>query len=163
MGRIAKILSVLHTTKNGARQTDIKIDPGNGANVTAQYFAETGADSQPMPGDYVYYQQATQTGSAVVIGLIDPDSAPVAGPGEVRHYARDSGGTTQSAYWLKADGSIVLTTAAGDNTFAADGSITFSNGAQIDAQGVFIDANGINSSLHTHIGNLGNPTSAPTP
>ena len=180
MGRIGKILSFLRVTKNDAKQTDVKIDPGAGANVTAQCFAPAGDDSQPLPNDYALTSSVPQTGGAAVVGFVDPTSEPVAGPGEVRRYARDSSGVTVAEQWLKsdgsaitsndngniellADGSIKLTTPAGVNVFNTDGSVDFSNGAKLDASGDYISATGISLNLHTHIGNLGSPTSPPTP
>lgn len=180
MGRIARILSFLRIEKNDAKQTDVKLDPGAGANITAQNFAPAGDDSQPLPDDYAITSSTTQTGGAAVVGFVDPTSEPVAGPGEVRRYARDADGVTVAQQWIKADGtvltsnengsiellpdgSIVVTTPAGANTFGADGSVEFSNGAQLDATGDYISATGISLSNHTHIGNMGSPTSPPTP
>jgi len=180
MGRIAVILSFLRITKNEAKQTDVKLNPGGGANLTAQNFAPAGDDSQPLPGDYAITSTIPQTGGAAVVGFVDPLSEPVAGPGEVRRYARDAEGKTTAQQWIKADGtvltsnekgsialmpdgSIVLTTPHGANTLNADGSIAFSNGASMDATGDYISATGISLNLHTHIGNLGSPTGPPIP
>ena len=180
MGRIAKVLSFLRITKNDAKQTDVKVDPGNGANLTAQCFAPTGDDSQPLPDDYVLMSSIPRTGGAAVVGFVDPTSEPVAAAGEVRRYARDSAGVTVAQQWLKADGTaltsndngsitllpdgtIVLTTPHGSSTFNPDGSVDFSNGAKLDETGDYISATGISLNKHTHIGNLGSPTSPPTP
>ena len=180
MGRIARILSFLRIDKNEAKQTDVKLDPGAGANITAQNFAPAGDDSQPLPDDYAITSSIPQTGGAAVVGFVDPNSEPVAGAGEVRRYARDADGVTVAQQWIKADGtvltsndkgsielkpdgSIVMTTPSGANTFKADGSVDFSNGAKLDATGDYLSNTGISLNLHTHIGNLGSPTSPPTP
>ena len=180
MGRIAKILSFLRIDKNNAKQTDVKLDPGAGANLTAQNFAPAGDDSQPLPDDYAITSSIPQTGGAAVVGFVDPKSEPVAGPGEVRKYSRDQDGATVAQHHLKSDGtvattnengsielkpdgSIVLTTPSGATTLNTDGSVDFSNGAKLDVTGDYITALGISLNFHKHIGNLGSPTGPPIP
>lgn len=109
MGRVAVILSFLRVTKNEAKQTDVKIDPGAGANVTAQNFSPAGDDSQPLPEDYALTTSVLRTGGEAVVGFVDASSEPVAGPGEVRRYAREAGQKrTVAEHWLKADGTAVI-------------------------------------------------------
>lgn len=178
MGRIASILSFLRVTKRGAEQSEVKLDPGGEANLTAQSFAPAGDDSQPLPGDYAITSDVPQTGGVAAVGYVDPVSPAVAGPGESRRYARDSSGATMSEQWLKSDGtaislnangsielmpdgSVRITTPHGVNTLNADGSVSLSNGGTVTASGDYISATGISLNNHRHIGNLGSPTGPP--
>jgi len=64
---------------------------------------------------------------------------------------------------LAADGTLTLTNGSGDTVMNPDGSVAFSNGATLTAAGDYISATGISLNLHTHIGNLGNPTGPSLP
>ena len=64
---------------------------------------------------------------------------------------------------LAADSTLTLTNDTGDTVFNPDGSVDFANGATIDAGGDYISATSISLNLHTHIGNLGNPTGPSLP
>jgi len=60
-----------------------------------------------------------------------------------------------------AGGNITLTTPHGDNVFNTNGSVNFSTGAKVTPIGDVITNIGISLNTHTHIGNLGSPTSPP--
>ena len=53
MGRVAKLLSFVRLTRNNAKVSDVKIDPGGGPNITVEHFAAPGDDSFPLKTDYV--------------------------------------------------------------------------------------------------------------
>ncbi len=108
MGLIAKLLSFVRTKADGAHVSDVKIDPGGEANLTAQHFACPGDDSHPLPGDYVASSPSTGSGTEQITGYIDPANAGQAGPGEKRIYSRDSSGTVVAVVWLRDDGTIEI-------------------------------------------------------
>lgn len=179
MGRIAKLLSFVRGEKNGAKVSDVKADPGGGANVTAQHFASPGDDSHPLPGDYVAMAGARGTGRENAVGYIDPTNEPKAGPGEKRIYARDENGAVVVEVWLKNDGTATLVNAEGSVTLAPSGSIKgvngggqfelqaggdfVANGATMTTDGDVVTSDGISLRTHVHIGNLGVNTSPPVP
>ena len=78
MGRIAKLLSFVREVRNGAKVSDSKVDPGGGADITAQHFAAAGDDSHPMPGDYVALNTDSGSGRESAVGYLDPLNAPKA-------------------------------------------------------------------------------------
>ena len=108
MGLISELLSFLRTEEDGAHVSDAKIDPGDGANVTARHFADAGDDSHPLPGDFVATVEAPGSGGAQVTGYLDTVNEPQAAAGEKRIYSRDSDGAVMAVVWLKADGTIEL-------------------------------------------------------
>lgn len=107
-GTISRVLEFLRAERNGAKQDDIKVDTGGGANKTALGFQPTGTDSQPLPEDYNVCLPTTQTGRLASVGFADPTSEPKANAGDVRHYSRDAEGTTLVETWLKNDGTFVV-------------------------------------------------------
>ena len=70
MGRIAKLLSFLRTSRNEAKISDVKVDPGGGPNITAEHFAAAGDDSHPLPGDYVALNTDSGSGRESAIGYL---------------------------------------------------------------------------------------------
>lgn len=169
MGRIATILSFVRSLANGAKVTDVKIDPGGGANITAQHFSDPGDDSHPLTTDYAFIDDVEGTGREAVVGYVDPINEPKALAGDKRIYARDADtGVVVVEVWLQNDGtgtlsndngSVVLlpdggsitTTPAGTFETKADGSIKGVNGGgsfELQAggdfvvNGVIIDPNG---------------------
>jgi hypothetical protein len=123
MGRINRVLSFLRITKNEANQSELKLDPGAGANVTASYFAPVGDDSVPLATDYALTTDTPQTGGVATVGFADTVSEPVAVAGETRRYSRDAEGATVAQNHLKADGSVVTSNEGGSITLLADGTI----------------------------------------
>ena len=169
MGRIAKILSFVRTLANGAKVSDVKVDPGGGANVTAQHFSSPGDDAHPLATDYAVTMEVQRTGGVAAVGYVDPINEPKALRGDKRTYARDAAsGEAVVEVWLQNDGTgtlsnsngsavllpdggVELTTPEGTFEAKADGSIKGSNGSgsfELEAggdflvNGVIIDTNG---------------------
>jgi len=164
MGRLAVVLSFFRTLRNGANVSDVKVDPGGGANATAEHFSSSGDDSQPLPGDYALLVGSTGEGREEVSGYIDPLNAGTAAPGEKRIYARStSTGDVVASLWLKNTGEVVCSNAAG-GSFGLDAAGQFIvNGVVVDLAGlltatdVTATTNDVTLSTHNHGG------SPPTP
>lgn len=123
MGRIAKLLSFVRVTRNGAKLSDVKVDPGGGPNVTAEHFAAAGDDSNPLPGDYVALNADSGSGRESAIGYLDPLNEPKALPGDKRIYARDEDGVVIVEVWLKNTGEATIVNENGSVTLRPDGSV----------------------------------------
>lgn len=128
MGLIGRILSFVRAQRNGAQISDVKTDPGGGANVTAEHFAPAGDDAHPLPDDYVYAGRSPQRGRYAALGYVDTANQSKAGPGEKRIYSRDSSGIQKAETWLKDDGTVVSENDQGSTTLAPDGSFEAENG-----------------------------------
>lgn len=125
MGRITRILSFVRALANGAKVSDVKTDPGGGANITAQHFAPPGDDSHPLPDDYAATMPVTRSGSEVAVGYLDPKNEQKAQLGDKRIYARDpEDGSTIVEVWLKNTGEAVTSNKNGSATLSPDGSST---------------------------------------
>lgn len=131
MGRIAKLLSFVRGEANGAKVSDVKADPGGGANVTAQHFASPGDDSHPLPGDYVASVGAAGTGRENAVGYLDPNSEQKSQAGDKRIYARNGPGSESCEVWLKADGSVLIQNGTGGTVLNPDGSVVTTNGGGV--------------------------------
>ena len=111
MGILAKLLSFVRVERNGAKLSDVKVDPGGGPNVTAEHFAPIGEDAHPLPGDYVVTSDVRGTGREAVIGYVDPKNESKAQPGDKLVYSRepseDGAGRIITEQWLKNDGTII--------------------------------------------------------
>ena len=107
VSKLALILSFTRATLNGANVSDVKTDPGGGANVTAQHFSAPGDDSVPLVTDYALTVPGMHEGQASAVGYLDPKSAPVAVEGEKRIYSRDAAGETVAEVHLKNEGTII--------------------------------------------------------
>ncbi len=162
MGRLAKLLSFVRVERNGAKLSDVKVDPGGGPNITAEHFAPIGEDAHPLPGDYVVTSDVRGTGREAVTGYVDPKNESKAQAGEKRIYARDESGAVVVEIWLKntgeatlinengavtlrPDGGTVTTTPESTFDAAADGSIKGDNGSgsfELAAGGDFL-VNGV--------------------
>lgn len=147
MGRIARLLSFVRLTKNGAKVSDVKVNPGGDPNITAEHFADAGDDSHPLITDYVALNTDTGAGRETAIGYLDPINESKAQPGDKRIYGRDADtGEVVVEVWLKNDGTAVVSNENGsvtlrpnggtvvttpESTFdaAADGSIAGANGS----------------------------------
>lgn len=127
MNFIAKVLSFTHTTSNGAVVSDVKGDPGGGANLTAQHFQPAGDDASPLPGDYVLFAPGQREGKVMATGYVDPNSARVSGPGEKRIYARNSLGIVVAEIHIKSTGEITAFNAIGESTISPLGEIKSAN------------------------------------
>jgi len=145
VGRIAKILSFIRVQRNGAKISDVKADPGGGANITAEHFSAPGDDSQPMPGDYVALNADSGSGRESALGYLDPLNPPVALKGDKRIYARDADGAVIVEVWLKNTGEATTKNGSGSVTLGPTGSIlgTNNNGSfELQAAGDFL-VNGV--------------------
>jgi len=145
MGLIGKLLSFVRAVRNGAQVSDVKTDPGGGANVTAEHFASPGVDSHPLPGDYVCAVSVPQSGRKAAVGYVDPQTTPKALAGETRIYARDADGNEIAAVWVKNTGEVATSNDNGSVTLAANGSILGQNGSgsfELQASGDFV-VNGV--------------------
>ena len=152
MGRLAKLLSFIRVTRNGAKISDVKVDPGGGANVTVEHFAPPGDDSHPLESDYVATMGVHRTGGEVAIGYVDPLNTPKANQGDKRIYARDANtGAVVVEVWLKNDGTAIVSNDDGSVVLNSNGSIKGDNGSgsfelqsggDFVINGVIIDTNG---------------------
>lgn len=153
MGRIAKILSFLRVTRRDAKVSDVKLDTGGGANITAEHFSTPGDDSFPLTTDYAIVVDIPRSGGGVVVGYIDPVNAPVALEGEKRIYARDpADGSIKASMRLMNEGSIQIVSVGGgsillqsDGTTVMDnsnGSILLQSDGTVNINGVTIDTSG---------------------
>lgn len=150
MGSIAKLLSFTRVLRNGAKLSDVKLDPGGGANLTAEHFADAGDDSHPLPGDYVATVGIPRDGGQAAVGYADTINDPKAAAGEKRIYGRDaSTGAAVNEVWLKADGSVMIANSNGAIELKADGSVDI-NGAIISVAGEVTSATGRVLSTHVH-------------
>lgn len=158
MGRIAKLLSFVRVTRNSAKMSDVKVDPGGGSNITAENFTASGDDSHPLPGDYVALNTREGAGREDVIGYSDPLNEPKALPGDKRIYARDEDGVLIVEIWLKNTGEALISNDNGSVTLSPDGSIKGANGNgsfELQAGGDFL-VNGVKIDAS---GNVTIPTS----
>ena len=159
MGRVAKVLSFLRVTSNGAKVSDVKIDSGGGANITAEHFAPVGDDSFPLTTDYALSVSTRRSGGEAVVGYVDPINTPKAEEGDKRIYARDpSDGSVVVEVWLKNDGTATTDNANGSMTLSPNGSIKGSNSLgsfELQAGGNFV----VNGVTIDPLGNITSPTS----
>lgn len=151
MGWIARVLSSARRTIAGTPTTDVKSDPGGGANVTPALFLPPGDDARPLPGDYEYLAPTQRRGGWAVLGFQDAVNAGITAPGERRLYARDASGAVVASVYLQNDGTIVAENDTASMTWASDGTMTLDNGSgtielqaggTIDLNGVTIDTSG---------------------
>lgn len=127
MGRLAKLLSFTRVIKNGAKVSDVQVDPGGGAIKTGEHFAPPGDDSYPLKTDRPFIQDNSRAGGESTLGYVDPISDPVALEGDKRIYGRTSAGVTMNQVWLKSDGSILISNDNGSILLRPDGSIKADN------------------------------------
>lgn len=107
MGLIGKILSFTRGERGTAKRSTIIVDPGSGANKTAEHFTDPSVDAQPTNNDIPVLMPLNGGGRWVVVGYIDPKNEGLTEPGEHRILGRDPGGTIKSSMWLKGDGTIL--------------------------------------------------------
>ena len=161
MGLIALVKSFSRVVRNGAKISDVKVDPGGGANITGEHFADAGDDSHPLNTDYALLTKTRRSGSYAPSGYADPINDPVAAAGEKRIYGRDpSTGLAVNQVYLKADGSVIINNALGAIELKADGSVDI-NGAIISPLGAIQTALG--RDLDTHVHPITSGSSAPGP
>lgn len=128
MGLISKVLSYTRIADRfGAKVSDVKHDPGGGANETGEHFQAANQDAVPLPGDYLLTVSVQRTGGEVVIGFIDPKQEQTAEPGEYRAYARDGDGAQVVQLHLKKDGTAVLNNAEATVEMKPSGEVSTQN------------------------------------
>ena len=88
MALIGELVEWLRGQDDDAEIAEGRFDLGGGDMVTAIDYQPSGHDSQPEPGDFGILVPASESGSYVIAGWVDPWNAGVAKPGEVRLYAR---------------------------------------------------------------------------
>lgn len=145
-GLIAKLLSFTRVSRNDAKISDVKLDPGGEANITAQHFADSGDDSHPLPTDFVHGAKVRGSWRWVAAGYVDPLNEPKAQAGEKRIYGRDSSGTAVNEVWLKNDGSILISNDNGSCLLDSAGTIKSENtngSILLDSSGLIESANTI--------------------
>ena len=120
---IGKLLSFVRVVRNSANLSDVKIDIGGGEIHTPEYSQPSGTDSVPLPGDFpIAVAVSTRSGGLVVTGMVETDALQKAQPGDHRTYARDAASRAETVeFWLKADGTAVLSNANGTFTLSPDG------------------------------------------
>lgn len=149
MAKLAKLLSFVRAVRNGIPVSDVKCDPGGGANVTAEHACTPGDDSHPLPGDYVAIGAASGTGRETAVGYYDPLNAGKAQAGEKRIYARSEDGAVSVEVWLKNTGECFISNGSG--TFILEPGGTFDiNGFRITPDGNGTTAKGVSLDGHTH-------------
>ena len=126
MGRLAIVLDVEVTERDGEKFYDIKVNPGPLDNVTAENLAPAGDDSPPLAGDYALLVESSGEGREVVAGYADTKNAKKSARGDKRVYARDSDGAQIAEVWIKNDGTIIISNSAGTFTLDTSGNITAS-------------------------------------
>jgi len=85
---IGELVEWLRTEDDDAKIAEGRFDLGGGDMVTAVDYQPSGYDAQPEPGDFAILVPASESGSYVIAGWVDPWNEGVAKPGEVRLYAR---------------------------------------------------------------------------
>ena len=112
MGDIARALSFVRSIRDGARITDVKVNPDGGSNRTVEHFDGAGEDAHPLTTDYAVLVPIQGTGRGVAAGYADTKNAPKTGPGEKRSYGRNPDtGAPVNEVWLKSDGAVFIETA----------------------------------------------------
>lgn len=170
-GLIGRVLSFARGLRDGANISEATTDPGGGDNLTADYAPGVGVDAPPLAGDYIALLPMPRAGGFVAVGGVDTVNAGVADPGEYRIIGRDPAGAIVSVVWLRGDGSLVLSNAAGGAiVLEASGEINL-NGAKVSLAGIIEAPNVIAGvgpatvSLLTHMHPTApaGPPSPPTP
>ena len=126
MGVIGKLLSFARTTRDNAKQADIKLAT-SGDTLTAQYVQGAGDDAVPLPGDYPLCVRIERAGRVVVVGFVEPDATQTAQAGERRMYARDGDRAEVVQIWLKNDGTLLASNENGSYELRPDGSQKLQN------------------------------------
>lgn len=167
MGRISFLKSFNRTERNGAKVSDMIVDPGGGSDITAEHFAPIGDDSVPLPGDFALIENEEGTGRKAVVGYLDPKNTQESQAGEKRIYARAESGQVVVQIWLKNDGEAVMINNNGYFRLEPSG-LVMANGARITTDGDVITASGVSLDNHPHnqgndsAGDVQQPTDAPT-
>lgn len=128
-GVIGKLLSFVRAPRNGAAQSDVKLDTGGGDVLTATHAQGAGDDAHPLPGDYPISIRIDRSGGLFVVGFVEPDAVQAAQPGDRRLYSRDGSRAEVAQVWLKNDGTVLVSNSAGSYELRPDGSQRSENSA----------------------------------
>lgn len=183
MGRLARLLGIERKTRNETTVDDCTVDPGGGAQVTAELVTPPGEDCQALPGDTALIVEIDGAGRFVVGGFNDPKNPQEAGPGERQIYSRDENGDKIAYIFLKSDGTIQVNNGSGAFEMQAGGNVVI-NGVTIDTSGnitgaadigasgtvtapngefsTSLEAGGIELVGHGHVINSGSSSPGPT-
>ncbi len=165
MGRVSEVVS----HKDGSTRHD---DGASGAS-TAEHFGAPGDDAPPLPGDDVLVVEGEGAGEEHAAGYADATTKKAAN-GERRIYSRTPAGELAAEFWLKGDGSVVVTNllapAGGAIELKADGSVVL-NGVEISPTGSITVPTGetlgnpvLDVLTHIHqVAAAPGPTGPPTP
>jgi len=127
MGRVGEVKAY----EDGA----VRVDAGGGDDETADHFAPAGDDAPPLAGDIAALSDAPGAGSESAVGYRD-DTTKKSADGEKRIYSRKPDGSLAAEFWLKGDGTWVMTDLLNGASFSSDsdGAVTI-NGVKIDSDG----------------------------
>ena len=157
--RLADVLAYTAATEPGTAPV-LSVDLGGGDRAEVEWF---GSDSPPATGDVVLVLEHTRSGELVAIGAND-GAVTQSAQGERRWYARDASGVVMATLWLRGDGSIEMSNAAGSIKLGADGTVAI-NGATIDALGnlaaTSVAGTSADLDAHTHTAPPGGGTTTP--
>ena len=136
MGSVAALLEFVRALRGeSTKVSDVKVDRGGGDNRTLEHFADPGDDSFPLPQDFVAAIDQEGSGRGSAVGYIDPLNEQKAEAGDKRIYARDPAtGAQVVEFWLKSDGSAIMSNASGSAELRANGDFAV-NGVIIAADG----------------------------
>lgn len=179
MGLIGRVLSFVRRDDAGIKTSVVKAEIEGGNIRTFHHVAPPGDDSFPLNSDSVFVGSTQRSGGLAAIGYFDTVNTPKAQAGEKRIYARNpANGMAIAEVWIKSDGSVVLSNAAGSMELRGNGSIAGSNGggmfelqsggdfvvngAKITAAGDVVSAAGKSLDLHVHAINGGSSAPGPT-
>ena len=122
MGIVATVLS------NDGK--DLKVDRGNGDNVTAQQFGPSGDDAPPLKNDYSVLGSAKGSGNASAVAYRDQNPENYkAQAGEKRIYSRDESGAVKAEIHLKNDGTIEGKNEKAAVILSPTGEVSINNGS----------------------------------
>ena len=131
VGRLARLLSFNRIPSNhsGVPQSDVKVNPSGGDNVTADHMADPGDDAYPLDLDYVYIAPLSRANRFVANGYADVVNQPRAEKGDKRIYGRRSDtGEWVNEVWLKSDGTIFINNQVCSTTMLPTGTVITTNG-----------------------------------
>lgn len=121
-GVIGKLLSFARAPRNGAKQSDVKLDLGGKDILSATHAQGSGDDAYPLPGDYPVSVWIERSGGLVTVGFVEPDATQAAQPGDRRMYSRTAQRAEAAQVWIKNDGTVLVSNPSGSYELRPDGS-----------------------------------------
>ncbi len=126
MGRFAAITNFI---RKAAGVSDVRCNPGGGATVDAYHAQPAGDDCHPLPTDTTVLVEVPRSNNYAAVGIIDPNNAQTAGPGERPVYSRNANGEQVAEVFLHDDGRVRASNDNGSVDLAANGDIVATNGS----------------------------------